>query len=152
MYEYQPDMQQYVDIATKKMLGKQAIAHMQWRDAFFRASGAPPSNNAFLIHCHQLSQGLVGDNASNRPPQLDTQEDLNSKIAPKERKKKRRNALMRGRQGRKRAKEDEGDDEEISAVAIKTKSKKSKKNTNKKKKTTRKKLLKRRRGKRGEDL
>lgn len=134
LYEYQLDMQQYIDVGTKKMLGKQAIAHMQWRDAFFRASGGTPSNNAFLLYCHELSQGQIDDqqhedsnatdqrakrnmerNGRRRDQEEDKedgaqQQEGNKKRKRKKRKGRKRNKLFKklhdARQKGKREKED----------------------------------------------
>ena len=57
LYEYQLAMQHTVDVGTMRMLGKQAMAHLLWRDAFFRASGAAPSNNAFLLRAVMVASG-----------------------------------------------------------------------------------------------
>ena len=66
LYEYQPVMQHTVDVGTMRMLGKQAMAHLQWRDAFFRASGAAPSNNAFLLRAVMVASGQVSGGAQQR--------------------------------------------------------------------------------------
>jgi len=114
MYEYQPSLQPQVDPSTFRMLGKQAVAHLLWRAAFFKATGTPPSDNSFLIRAALAAGGqvegegsIVSRNTGRKRHRL--RQGGSSRGTRKRRRKKtsRRNKLIRKLRERRKKKMEE---------------------------------------------
>ena len=87
MYEYVPNGYELIPLETRKELKKQAVAHILWRNAFFKATGEMPSNSV-------LMRVIQDDNNSRRPvtrtkePNIDLDADPLRRIKTRRTKKK----------------------------------------------------------------
>lgn len=103
MYEYHHSLQPHVDPSTFRMLGKQAVAHLLWRVAFFKAAGTTPSDNSFLIKAALAAEGQ-GSDGNNKPRYLERKRKRRRTRGKRKRRSSRSNKLIRKLRERRRKK------------------------------------------------
>jgi hypothetical protein len=85
------------------MLGKQAVAHLLWRVAFFKAAGTTPSDNSFLIKAALAAEGQ-GSDGNNKPRYLERKRNRRRTRGKRKRRSSRSNKLIRKLRERRRKK------------------------------------------------